>query len=169
MDLEGCVRLLTERVSALEKRMDELNTRTIGQVRFGPLPEPSEEKHVNKAREIADKIAAQIKAMPVDWNARSLEDGSPITEDHKEINPVTGQQKNYVVLTDEERSKGFVRPVRTEYTHLKCGTVTSMSLAIAETYAREPKFYSGTFCVQCREHFPLDQFVWKNSDEQVGS
>jgi hypothetical protein len=41
----------------------------------------------------------------------TLTDGSPVTPDHREINPATGQQNGYVVLSAEERAKGFVRPV----------------------------------------------------------
>lgn len=106
---------------------------------------------------------------PVDRNARCMTDGSPETPDHREINPATGQQKGYIVLTEEERSKGFVRPLRASYRHLKCGTVTYMSRPIAETYARDPKFYSGTFCAGCRTHFPLIEFVWDGTTEVVGS
>lgn len=106
---------------------------------------------------------------PVDRTKRTLTDGSPVTEDHREIDPATGMQKGYVVLSEEERAKGFVRPLRMSYTHKVCGTDTTMSLAIAETYARDPDFYSGTFCVQCRAHYPLEQFVWKGTDERVGS
>lgn len=79
------------------------------------------------------------------------------------IDPVTGMQNTYVVLSEEERAKGFVRPVRSAYVHLPCGTVTYMSRAISETYARDPHFYSGTFCVGCRGHFPVGpegQFAW---------
>lgn len=98
-----------------------------------------------------------------------LSGGKVVEGDHREINPKTGQQKGYIVLTAEERAKGFVRPVRAVYTHKVCGTDTRMAMDIAETYARDPKFYTGTFCVHCRDHFPLDQFVWKGTDEQVGS
>lgn len=100
---------------------------------------------------------------------RTLADGSPVTEDHREINPATGQQKGYVVLSDAERAKGFVRPVRDTYTHRPCGTKTTMGRALAETYARNPAFYSGTFCCACRTHFPLTEFLWTGTDEQVGS
>ena len=106
---------------------------------------------------------------PVDRSKQTLSDGSPVTPNHREINPVTGQQKGYIVLSEEERAKGFVRPVRAVYTHLTCGTETRMGSAIAETYARDPKFYSGTFCAGCRKHFPLTEFVWKGTNEQVGS
>jgi len=99
----------------------------------------------------------------------TLTDGSPVTPDHREIDPKTGQQKGYVVLSENERSKGFVRPYRDSYKHLKCGSVTRMSRTIAETYARDPSFYSGTFCCVCREHKPLSEFVWDNTDEIVGS
>lgn len=101
--------------------------------------------------------------------ARTLSDGTPVTPDHREINPETGQQKGYVVLSAEERAKGFVRPLRRSYQHTPCGTVTTMGLAIAETYARAPSFYSGTFCCGCRAHFPLAEFVWDGTEETVGS
>lgn len=101
--------------------------------------------------------------------ATTLTDGTPVTPDHRDIVPRTGMQKAYVVLSKEERAKGFVRPVRQKYKHKTCGTTTTMGLAIAETYARDPKFYSATFCVSCRQHFPLVEFVWDGTDEQVGS
>lgn len=93
----------------------------------------------------------------------------PVSDDHRELKP-DGQQRGYVVLSQEERDQGFVRPVRDRYIHIECGTVTTMNKSIAETYARDPNFYSGTFCYKCREHFPLDQFVWVDEEgEQVGS
>jgi hypothetical protein len=84
----------------------------------------------------------------------------------------TGMQKSYLVLSDEERSKGFVRPVRLRYAHITCGGITTMNLAIAETYARDPHFYGGTYCATCREHFPVGpegQFVWEPDGTLVGT
>lgn len=86
-----------------------------------------------------------------------------------------GQQENYLVLSDEERAKGFVRPVRKSYKHVLCGSVTTMGNAIAETYARDPKFYGGTFCCNCGKHFPLTNpdgtpaFTWDTDGTPVGS
>jgi len=112
----------------------------------------------------------QEKSVPrVDKSKRCMLSGNPETTDHKEINPSTGMQKDYVVLCPEERSKGFVRPVRRTYRHLPCNTTTTMGIALAETYARDPYFYSGTFCCSCRAHFPLDEFVWEGTDEKVGT
>jgi len=99
----------------------------------------------------------------------TLTDGSPVTQDHREINPKTGMQKAYVVLSEEERKKGFVRPVRKTYKHLKCGGVTTMGQALAETYARQPDFYSGTFCCNCQNHYPVGdsgEFVWLDDETQ---
>jgi hypothetical protein len=128
-----------------------------------------------------------------------------------------GQQKTYLVLSEEERAKGFVRPVRTTYRHVGiagpehalrdlteeertrhakygyvkfeeypegstmvgrywtqerldkigkgCGTVTTMARALAETYARDPRFYGGTFCSGCGMHLPVGEageFVWED-------
>lgn len=126
-----------------------------------------------------------------------------------------GMQRNYLVLSEEERAKGFVRPVRDRYRHVGppgpvhplrdlteeelaensrwgyvkyeaypegnallgrfwtqarldkvgkgCQSVTTMGTALAETYARQPDFYGGTFCVTCRTHLPVGadgEFVW---------
>lgn len=127
-----------------------------------------------------------------------------------------GQHDVYLVLSDEERAEGFVRPVRRSYVHVGppgpryptrlltdeehgrfagrdyvafepyppddrpalgrywtqdqldrvgvgCGAVTTMSVPIAETYAREPGFYGATYCVRCAKHLPVGangEFVW---------
>lgn len=81
----------------------------------------------------------------------------------------TEQQEVYLVLSDEERAKGFVRPLRTTYRHLACGAETTMGRPIAETYARDPKFYGATFCVKCAKHRPLSEFVWVGDETTVGS
>jgi hypothetical protein len=110
-------------------------------------------------------------ATPVDRSARELSGGKPETDDHREINPETGMQKGYVVLTQNERSKGFVRSFRDAYRHLTCGKITTMARDIAETYARDPYFYSGTFCTTCRGHFPVGEdgeFTWYEMDGSEG-
>jgi hypothetical protein len=136
-----------------------------------------------------------------------------------------GQQRSYLVLSDAERAKGFVRPVRLSYRHVGiagpthalrdltekeralnerefakfeeyppgfkgsatgrfwtqaeldkvgrgCRTVTTMGQAIAETYAREPRFYGGTFCCGCGTHLPVGEsgeFVWEPDGSRVGT
>lgn len=101
----------------------------------------------------------------------TLTDGSPVTPDHRDIDPGTGMQRGYVVLSDKERARGFIEPVRTAYVHEKCGVVTWMHVAIAETYARDPGFYSGTWCAYCGDHFPVGvegEFVWDGTSQKVG-
>ncbi len=78
-----------------------------------------------------------------------------------------GQNEKYLVLSEEERQKGFVRPFRNKYTHI-CGVETRMGDVISETYARNPKFYGATYCCGCKEHFPVQEFRW-NDGEIVGS
>jgi hypothetical protein len=102
----------------------------------------------------------------------TLTDGSPVTDDHREIDARSGMQKAYVVLSDEERAKGFIEPVRRSYVHSVCGVETTMGLAIAETYARDPFFYGGTFCCGCGSHFPVGDdgdFTWSGTDQKVGT
>ena len=79
------------------------------------------------------------------------------------------QQAAYLVLSAEERVKGFVRPVRQSYQHTVCGGVTRMSLPLAETYARQPAFYGATYCVSCGRHVPVAECVWDGTSEIVGS
>lgn len=102
---------------------------------------------------------------------RTLTDGTQIYPGHAEKRP-DGQQKDYVVLSESERAKGFVRPYRDAYKHLKCGAVTTMGRALSETYARDPDFYSGTFCCACGAHFPVGEdgdFTWVADGERVGT
>lgn len=129
----------------------------------------------------------------------------------------SGQQRDYLVLSEEERAKEFVRPLRTTYRHVGarpthptrdltaeereryaacdyvayetypdpnagitgrfwtaralargCGSSTTMSPALAETYARDPKFYGATFCASCREHFPVAEFRWVEDGHDLG-
>lgn len=75
------------------------------------------------------------------------------------------QAQTYLVLSEEERKRGFVRPLRSTYIHETCGAPTTMSGDIAETYAREPHFYGATYCVRCRMHRPVGEdgeFVWSD-------
>lgn len=136
----------------------------------------------------------------------------------------------YLVLSEEERAKGFVRPVRTAYVHIGrslshykgihrmlsedeqkeypdkkyvavmtslekedgsflggsyvtqeeleayqfgkriggCNFPTSMGIALAETYARDPNFYGSTYCSFCRKHLPVSEFRWLHTDIIVG-
>lgn len=153
---------------------------------------------------------------PVDRSRRCTTSGNPITEETTKLKE-NGQQNDYVILCEEERKKGFVRPVRRTYKHVGirpkyptvdltaeqlehfkdygyvkfekypegssslgrywtakqlssgCGAVTSMSQSIAETYARDPKFYGGTFCIGCGTHLPVEEFVWIDDGQVVGS
>lgn len=79
--------------------------------------------------------------------------------------------ETYLVLSEEERSKGFVRPVRRSYRHQDpdCGAVTTMGQDLAETYARQPGFYGATYCCGCRMHRPVGEhgeFTWMTPDGQ---
>jgi hypothetical protein len=80
------------------------------------------------------------------------------------------QADAYLILSDEERAKGFVRPVRRSYMHVDgCGTQTTMGEALCETYARDPKFYGATYCTGCQMHRPVGEFRWTEDGAVVGS
>ena len=50
-----------------------------------------------------------------------------------------------------------------------CGTVTTMGLALCETYARDPSYYGSTFCCGCGTHLPVGEFRWTEGGAVVGS
>lgn len=85
--------------------------------------------------------------------------------DEKEV----PQSEAYLVLSDEEKAKGYVRPVRDSYIHDACGGLTKMHPSIAETYARDPNFYGYTYCVHCLKHLPVSEFKWDGTKLTVGS
>lgn len=102
-------------------------------------------------------------------DAPKLDDDNPVPNAEKRPD---GQYKDHWVLPAAERDKGFVRPVRHTYRHLKCGTTTTMPTSISETYARDPKYYGSTFCCGCGDYFPVGEqgdFVWDGTDEKVGT
>ena len=120
------------------------------------------------------------------------------------------QAEVYLVLSEEERAKGFVRLYRDAYKHTgvqpkgptreltaeekerysqfgyvafepypeserplsgrfwtqtqldtkACNQTTTMHRDLAETYARDPKFYGATYCCHCQMHRPLAEFRW---------
>lgn len=120
-------------------------------------------------KDVTDAVAKPPKVAPVEGTL-TTDRGDPRLRETR----ADGQQGAYLVLSEEERAKGFVRPVRRKYKHLACGTVTTMGQAIAETYARDPGYYSGTFCCHCGKHFPLSDgnrhaFVWDGDGSPVGS
>lgn len=83
-----------------------------------------------------------------------------------------GMHKDYWVLSKAEREKGFVRPVRETYVHIKCQSVTRMNRALAETYAAQPGFYGSTYCSTCQKHYPVGasgEFFWEGTTEKVGT
>lgn len=77
--------------------------------------------------------------------------------------------ERYLVLSEEERAKDFVRPLFRAYVHHdpQCGGVTTMALPLCETYARQPDFYGATYCSRCRMHRPVGaegEFTWVDKD-----
>jgi hypothetical protein len=163
---------IADRLDAIEARLAALEAGNLQNVRLGPNPKQDEELERDRERIVKQIVESAKQAEPIDRSCQVLTDGSPVPEDrsHTELLP-SGQQKGYVVLCDAERAKGFVRPYRDAYKHLKCGRITTMGRALAETYARDPLFYSGTFCSHCAGHFPVGEdgeFVWYEMDGSIG-
>jgi hypothetical protein len=138
-------------------------------------------KMIAEDQELTRRIA---ELTPVDRSKQCTTSGQApdVVRAKQAQDPETGQHGSYVVLCEEERAKGFVRPVRRTYIHVGvggheidpenparhgrteggCGVATSMGQALAETYARDPKFYTSTFCCGCNRHLPVAEFVWED-------
>lgn len=83
----------------------------------------------------------------------------------------TEMSEVYMVMSEEDRAKGFVRPYRDRYQHIPCGVVTTMGRSLSETYAANPSFYGATWCVQCQMHRPVGEhgeFLWIERDGSTG-
>lgn len=143
-----------------------------GEPRLGPRPETPEEAAA-KASRLAEVLIQATKATKAveETNAPALctTNGKTVAEVRANQTNETGQHDGYIVLCPDERAKGFVRPYRDRYKHSKCGTVTTMGRDLSETYARQPSFYSHTFCVSCNRHLPVSEFTWTADDQVVGS
>lgn len=79
-----------------------------------------------------------------------------------------GQFENHPTTDEGE----FVQPVRSRYVHVEaCGATTRMGTDLAESFARDPEQYGKTFCAECSDYYPLDEFVWKETEirlDEVG-
>jgi hypothetical protein len=117
----------------------------------------------------AEQDAKIANLPPVDRTALCTTNGKTPEEVRAAQTNETGQHDGYIVLCDTERAKGFVRPYRDRYQHTTCGGVTTMGRALSETYARDPNFYSHTFCCNCNQHLPVAEFVWSKDGQVVGS
>jgi hypothetical protein len=124
-----------------------------------------QEMQAEQAAQAAIKSAARVPA-PVDGKLTDDPNDPRLTRGHDD-SPAP-QAEAYLVLSVEERAKGFVRPYRDAYRHDTCGSVTTMGRALSETYARDPKFYGGTYCVKCQMHRPVGEFHWYEMDGTIG-
>lgn len=127
---------------------------------------PQEALATRAAVEAIETAARPLKPAPVTSNLTTDHNDPRLTRGHDET--PRPQAEAYVVLSEDERAKGFVRTYRDAYKHDTCGTITTMGRALSETYARDPKFYDGTYCVKCQMHRPVAEFRWYEMDGTIG-
>lgn len=91
------------------------------------------------------------------------DDPPPEDFDYGEKRP-DGQYENYPTVDDGE----FEQSVRDTYVHVDgCGQTTTMSRDLAESVARDPTYYSRTFCAGCGEHVPVTEVEWEDGEDWV--
>jgi hypothetical protein len=69
-----------------------------------------------------------------------------------------GQYENYPTIDSGE----FEQPVRDTYIHGECGTATTMRGDLPESVARDPEYYTKTFCAGCNKHVPVSEVRWES-------
>lgn len=148
----------------------------VSEIRLGPRREtPDEERE--RVRRMTDELSRVVT--PASPTRHTTDPTDPRLRRGSDDTP-RPQNEAYLVLSEAERAKGYLRPVRNTYRHVGaltqletdsgtpshqvrtggCGTTTTMGAAIAETYARDPWHYGSTYCVTCQKHRPLKEFVW---------
>lgn len=127
-----------------------------------------EKRKIAEEERIKKLLALETEAYQTSWQKTTSSGREPEVKEGPApapINPETGMHKDYWVLPEAERAKGFIRPLRYTYIHVKCGSSTRMGNSIAETYARNNLYYGSTFCCNCGGHFPVGEngeFVWED-------
>lgn len=159
---------LQAEIDRLKEQVAELQRQSWrGEPRLGPRPDTQADVDAR-----ADRLIEALKVpQPVEHRGPQIctTNGKPVAEVRARQTNDTGQHEGYIVLCPDERAKGFIRPYRNEYRHTVCGGVTKMGQALSETYARDPKFYSATFCCRCNTHQPVAEFTWTADGQQAGS
>ena len=101
---------------------------------------------------------------PVDTSARCTTDGKPFDPTLGE----NGQQKNYIILCDEERAKGFVRPVRKSYRHVGVRPEYPLVDLTEEEHERYDKFGYVKKEEYPKERHPVTGRYWTEKDLNSG-
>lgn len=77
-----------------------------------------------------------------------------------------GQYENYPTIDEGE----FEQEPRSTYIHVDgCGKATTMSKSLVKSVARNPDYYSHTFCSGCTEHVPVEEVQWKDGESWKAS
>jgi len=76
--------------------------------------------------------------------------------------------EEYLERDDSDVLGSFWTQKRLDSVGKGCYTTTTMGRPLAETYARNPRFYGATYCVQCMMHRPVSEFIWKDGS-RLGS
>ncbi len=100
-----------------------------------------------------------------------------IPDDHVAVSVKKVSTKDYVapppvfhVIDSSRRMSGpiYTSPVHTSYIHIACGAETKIGPTLSLDYAENPEAHSSAICSKCLEHFPLNQFVWKDTQRKMG-
>lgn len=75
-----------------------------------------------------------------------------------------GQYENYPTID----SGDFAQKPRDTYVHVDgCGSTTKMTGDLRESVARDPTYYSNTFCSGCGSHVPVSEVEWEDGEDWV--
>lgn len=116
-----------------------------------------------KVRLLAQTTPAPGSRVPLSGQAPATPDGPA----PQPIDPATGQHKDYWVLSEEERQKGFVRPVRRIYRHVGTRPKHPLRDLTAEELIRFAAFGYVAFEAYPESGSPITGRYW--TEEQLSS
>lgn len=92
-----------------------------------------------------------------------MSDDRPTDFDYGE-QQADGQYEKYPTIDDGE----FEQKPRKAYVHVDgCGELTRMTGSLPESVARDPEYYSKTYCAGCKTHVPVEEVEWKDGEDWV--
>lgn len=91
-------------------------------------------------------------------------DGSPPEDFDYGEQREDGQFENYPTIDEGD----VQQDPRDTYVHVEgCGQTTTMTGDLPVSVARDPTYYTKTYCSGCQDHVPVSEVEWEDGEDWV--